>query len=446
MGPWSVREPRARSTPMSSISRRAFLQQGACRLGGAAFAFSGSGLPGLLRAGPARGAPARADAVIHLHLAGGLSHIDTFDPKPEAPVEVRGPWSTVAAKVDGLRLGSLLPRTAAIADKITIVRSMTHTEADHDRGAHSVLTGYAPSPAIVYPSMGAVVAHELGSRNDLPPYVCVPSPNSGFLHNGYLSSAFAPFVVGGNPASSRFSVRDLAPPSGVDEERRERRKRMLHDLDAAHPELREADAVAASEAFYAQAWSLLESDAARAAFDLKQEPDDKKARYGRTSLGMSCLLARRLVQAGVRYVTAAQGGYDDHSRIASGLPPKVAEFDQAFAALVADLDADGLLDRTLVLVTSEFGRTPRLNADGGRDHWARAFSVALAGGGVRRGCVFGETNASGAEPERDAVRPADLAATVFSQLGIDPEKKLIAPGDRPIDLVRDGRRIEGILA
>lgn len=426
---------------MTDLSRRSFLQAAAA----AACSSTWLRAESLRAAGPRVRVP-RAEAVIQIHLAGGLSHLDTFDPKPEAPVEVRGPFAAIEGKGKTLRLSSLLPRTAAVADRITVVRSMTHTEADHDRGAHSVLTGYAPSPAIVYPSFGAVVAHELGSRNDLPAYVAVPGPNSGFLANGYLGSAFAPFAVGGNPGNARFRVRDLAAPEQIDEERRQRRKQLLHDLDASRPELQTAQAVAASEAFYQQAFTLLESETAKAAFDLKAEPDAKKDRYGRNGLGMSTLLARRLVQAGTRYVVVGHGGYDHHARIGNELPGRIAELDLAFSALIEDLEQEGLFDRILVLVTSEFGRTPRLNADGGRDHWARAFSCVLAGAGVKRGFVHGETNASGAEPERDAVKPADLAATVFAQLGIDPTKRLLAPGDRPIDLVRDGAEIQGVLA
>ncbi len=414
---------------------------------GAALAVAGPILAGSPRHDPRSSRlPPRADAVIQIHMAGGLSHIDTFDPKPEAAVEVRGPFGAIESKLAGCRLSSLLPKTASVADKLVIVRSMTHTEADHDRGAHSVLTGYAPSPAIVYPSFGSVVAHELGMRNDLPPYVCVPGPNSPFLQNGYLGSAHAPFAVGGNPGNARFRVRDLAPAQEMDEARRNRRKALLHDLDAGRPELQTADAVVASEAFYAQAFTMLESEKARVAFDLQKEPDARKDRYGRHRLGMSTLLARRLVAAGSRYVVIAHDGFDHHARIGNDLPARMAEFDQTFSALVADLDADGLLERTLVIATSEFGRTPRINADGGRDHWARAFSIAMAGGGCKRGVVLGATNASGAEPESDPVRPADLAATVFSLLGIDPERKLMSAGDRPIDLVRDGAPILGAIA
>ena len=391
-------------------------------------------------------AVACAKAVIHLHLGGGLSHIDSFDPKPEAPVEVRGPFGTVKCAGHGERLCDQLPKIAAIADKITIVRSLTHSEADHDRGTHSMLTGFQPSPAITYPSLGAVVAHELAARNNLPPYVCVPATASAFEGTGYLSAAFAPFAIGDNPARGNFRVRDLAAGRGIDDARRERQKQLLHDLDAGFGELGAGDVLAANEAFYRQAWALIESPAAREAFDLAKEADAMKERYGRTTLGMGSLLARRLVQGGARYVMVNLGGFDHHTQIGRDLAPRLREVNQSFAALVADLDATGLLAETIVLLTTEFGRTPKQNPDAGRDHWQRVFSVVLAGGGIARGVVHGASNATGAEPERDPVKPADLAATVFTRLGIDPETKLLAPGDRPIDLVRDGRVLREVLA
>ncbi|HEX6812644.1 MAG TPA: DUF1501 domain-containing protein [Planctomycetota bacterium] len=424
---------------MPDSTRREFLTTGTLFGLGLAVPLRGGDLP--TRPRP----PARAQAVIQLHLGGGMSHLDTFDPKPEAPVEVRGPFGTVKSKLQGEPLSDLLRRTAEIADKISVIRSMTHTEADHDRGAHTVLTGFQPSPAITYPSLGAVVAHELGGRNDLPPYVCVPSAGT-FLGTGYLSAAYAPFSVGDNPAGRRFQVRDLNAPQNVDEARRVRRKEMLHELDAGFGELGAGDVLVANEAFYRQAWALIESPAARAAFDLGSEPDAMKDRYGRNGSGMSSLLARRLVQGGARYVVVSLGGFDHHAQIGRELAPRMNEADQAFAALIADLDALGLLDQTLVLLTTEFGRTPRLNNDAGRDHWSRVFSVALAGGGIKRGHVHGSSNATGAEPETDAVRPADVAATVYSLLGIDPDKKLMSPGGRPIDLVREGRVLHEVLA
>jgi hypothetical protein len=389
---------------------------------------------------------ARADAVIHLHLGGGLSHLDSFDPKPEAPIEVRGPFGTVKSKLQGELLGDRLPKVAAIGDKITVIRSLTHTEADHDRGTHSMLTGFQPSPALVYPSFGAVVAHELPARNNLPPYISVPTTASAFEGTGYLSAAFAPFAIGDNPAGRNFRVRDLAAPKNVDDARREHRKELLHDLDATFGELGAGDVLAAHEEFYRQAYALIETPAARDAFDLGKETDAVKDRYGRTGFGMSSLLARRLVQGGARYVVVNLGGFDHHVQIGRELGNRLREVDQTLAALVGDLDELGMLERTIVLVTTEFGRTPRLNNDGGRDHWSRVFSIVMAGGGIARGNVHGASNASGAEVERDPVKPADVAATVFSQLGIDLEKKLLAPGDRPIDLVRDGRVLREVLA
>lgn len=434
---------------MPQPTRRAFLQRSslygfglfaAARLPATAAPLAIADLAPLPRRGDAR-----ADAVIQIHLNGGLSHLDSFDPKPDAPVEVRGPFGTVKSKLDGEPLCELLRRTAEVADKLVLVRSFTHTEADHDRGTHSVLTGYQPSPALVYPSLGAVAAEELGPRTQLPPYVCVPGAGP-FQGTGFLSAAHAPFAVGGNPAQPRYAVRDLDAPRGVDGERRQRRAELLASLDQGFAELGAGDAVAASEAFYRQAWALLDSAEARAAFDLGKEPEAMQQRYGKHTLGMSCLLARRLVAGGARWVTVNGGGFDHHDQIGSGLPPRLTEVDQALAALVADLDAQGMLARTLVLLTSEFGRTPKINPTAGRDHWPRVFTVVLAGGGCKRGVVHGSSNASGAEPERDPVHPADLAATVYHLLGIDPDKRLMAAGDRPVALVRDGSVLQAVLS
>lgn len=389
---------------------------------------------------------ARADAVIQVHLGGGLSHLDSFDPKPDAPIEVRGPFEAIDTAVDGIRLSATLPAIAKVVDRLTLLRACTHTEADHDRGTHSVLTGYQPNPALVHPSLGAVVAHTLGMQNQLPPYICVPTPADRFAGPGFLGAAFAPFAVGGNPAAERFAVRDLLPPPEVDADRRRRREALLQTLDAGFAVLGTGDVVAASAAFRRQANALVESPTARAAFDLTAEPAPRRARFGKHALGQGCLLALRLATAGARYVAVNAGGFDHHEQLQAGLSARLLEVDQAFAALIEELDAQGSLDRTLVLLTTEFGRTPKLNATAGRDHWPRVFSMVAAGGGVRRGHLYGSSTANGGEPDRDAVTPADLAATVYHLLGLDPEQRLMAAGNRPVALVKDGRVLTEILA
>lgn len=424
--------PRAQS---ARVSRRHFLRQTAT-LGAAA------ALP--LRGLAAPPNEPRADAVIQVFLDGGLSHLDTFDPKPAAPVDVRGPFRAIPTRIEGEFFTELCRNLAKVADRLAVVRSVTHTEAAHERGLHNMVTGYRPSPAIVYPSFGAVVSHELGVRNHLPPYVCIPRSNRADYGTGYLSSAFGPFSVGGEPAREGFEVRDLGPSQELDGERSARRRRLLEELDAGFAG--RADGVRATQEFYRQAWQLIDSPKAQAAFRIEQESDAMRKRYGLTTMGQRLLLARRLVEAGVRFVAVPFGGWDNHENIATSLRRRMPPVDQAFAALVADLDERGLLDRTMVLLATEFGRTPRLNGTRGRDHWPRAFSVVAAGGGLRRGVVHGSTDQNGSDPEESPVRPADLAATMFAQLGIDPTRRLMSPGDRPIDIVRDGRVLRELLS
>ncbi|MCA9323453.1 MAG: DUF1501 domain-containing protein [Planctomycetes bacterium] len=387
-----------------------------------------------------------ARSLIHIYLRGGLSQLDSFDPKPGAPVEVRGPFGTVASKIDGEPFSSGLRRTADIADRLCVIRSMTHGEAAHERGSHSMLTGYRPSPAITYPSLGSIVAHELGGRNKLPPYICIPGADDENAGTGYLGSSYAPFSLAGDPARRGFRVRDLALPEGVGDDRLARRRRLLRGLDESFEAEVSSDGMAATRAFYEQAYDLIESPEARAAFDLDQEPNRLRDEYGRSSVGQKLLLARRLVEGGARLVTVFDGGWDHHRDIARALNVKLRGFDQAFARLIRDLEQRKLLDQTLVLVTTEFGRTPRVNRDRGRDHWPKVFSVVLAGADIRRGLVHGASDPDGAQPDRDPVSPADLFATVYSRLGIDPTKKIMSPGDRPIDIVREGRILSEILA
>ncbi|QOJ18178.1 MAG: DUF1501 domain-containing protein [Phycisphaeraceae bacterium] len=445
--------PRGRCTGNACCDRRSFLRVGT--LGGFG-TLLGLGLPEFLRleaiasafqdsAGRAAAGP-RAKSVIHIFLPGGMAHQDTFDPKPYSPVEYRGGMEAIATTIDGVQFGRQLPRIAQIADRMTIIRSFTHGEAAHERGTHNMFTGYRPSPAIVYPSMGSVVSHELGGRNNLPPYVCVPSQPTTYAGSGYLSSSYAPFSVGSDPAAREFIVRDLNLPNGVDEARFTRRRRLLDAVNAHFEQREKSDDLDAMDSFYARAYDLLASPEAREAFNLGAEPDAMRDGYGRNQAGQRMLLARRLVEAGVRFVSLTYGGWDMHQNILEGLNSQLPPFDQALAALIGDLEARGLLDSTLVMVTTEFGRTPRLNPDGGRDHWPRVFSIALAGGGVKRGLAYGRSDATAAEPDSDPVGPEDLARTMFTLLGIDPDKRLMAPGDRPIDIVRHGRVLTEILA
>jgi len=383
--------------------------------------------------------PVKAKSVIHIFLRGGMASQETWDPKPLAPIEYRGELSAINTKVPGLQFSQLLGRTAGIADKLTVVRSLTHGEAAHERGEHNMLTGYRPSPALEYPSFGSVVSHEYGPRKNLPPYICIPNLETPRGGAGYLSSAFSPFSLGSDPARGDFKVRDLNLPGNVDAGRQARRLAALETANAQFANSANSDAVGAMDAFYERAVNLIDSPQAREAFDLNKEPAKIRDRYGRHQAGQRMLLARRLVEAGSRFVTLGYSGWDHHQQITSQMRRILPPFDQAFSTLISDLEERGLLDETLVLVSSEFGRTPKINGEGGRDHWSKVFSVVLAGGGVRRGAVVGSSGPTSNEPDDTPVSPEDLAATLYHQLGIQPEKELIAPGARPIEIVKGGQ-------
>lgn len=388
----------------------------------------------------------KADSLIHIFLPGGAAHQETWDPKPYAPMEYRGPLGTIDTAVPGVKFSQYLQKTAKVADKITVVRSMTHGEAAHERGTHNMFTGYRPSPALQYPSMGSVVSHELGSRNSLPPYVCIPQVPNEFAASGYLSTSHGPFSLGSDPADKNFNVRDLNMAKSVNTERFERRRGILSSVDDHFRTLEKGDALTAMDSFYQAAYSMVSSQAAREAFNLGAEPEAIRAEYGQHTAGQRMLMARRLVEAGVRFVSLTYGGWDMHSGIGKGIEKTLPDFDQAYAALITDLDRRGMLERTLVMVSSEFGRTPKINKDAGRDHWPRVFSVAFAGGGFKRGLVYGSSDATGAEPDQDPLTVENMAATVFHQLGIQPDKKLMAPGNRPVDIVRSGQVVADLLA
>jgi hypothetical protein len=446
---------------VTAFGRRSFIQVGL--LGGI-----GLSLPELFRcaarasevrsaAGGVKLAEGPAKSVIQIILPGGLAHQESWDPKPEAPIEYRGPLGVVKTKIPGVVFSENLSHTAQIADKITVVRSITGRIPDHAQATYQMFTGYLPTPAIQHPSLGAVVSNQFGARKNLPAYVGVPNVPAA-AGTGYLSSKFGAFELGADPGQRNFQVRDITLPKGITEERFERRRTAR---EAIEDHFRQAEAnpaeLDAMGEFYQQAYKLISSPDARKAFSLEGEPesmaklygDYKSPRGGRTlGIGRQLMLARRLVEAGVRLVTVMYNGtdgWDNHLRIKDAVANGLPAFDHAFAGLIADLEQRGLLDSTLVMVTSEFGRTPKINENAGRDHWARVYSYAVAGGGIVKGQIYGASNATASEPDQNPVTVEDFLATVYHQIVINSTDRLLAPGGRPIDIVRDGKVVDGLL-
>lgn len=438
------RNPRTGEGCSTFMQRRDFMQVGAASM-------LGISLPQLLRSS-ASAAPkhyetkeGQAKSLIHIFLPGGSAQQETWDPKPYAPAEYRGPFDAIDTNLDGVQFSENMKHLAKIADKMTVIRSMTHGEAAHERGTHNMFTGYRPSPATTYPSFGSVVSHEFGPRKNLPPYVCIPKQPNEHAGTGYLSSAYGAFSVGGDPASANFSVKDLTLPGGVDDSRFARRRSLLETVDSHFRNMEKADEIEAMDSFYSRAYGLVSSQSAREAFDISKEDKKLRDEYGQNQAGQRMLLARRLVEGGVRLVTMTYGSWDAHDRIKNGITRYVPDFDKALARLLTDLDDRGLLDSTLVMVTSEFGRTPKINKTDGRDHWPKVFSVMLAGGGVKRGFVHGASDSLASEPELDPVSIQDLGQTVYHQLGINADKELMAPGPRPIEIIDGGSVLKDIL-
>lgn len=425
----------------SPLNRRTFLHVGAI----GALGLTLDQYLRLQAAEPAAKKP-KAEACIHIFLPGGAAHQESWDPKPNAPVEYRGQMGTVKTKLEGEVFNECLTKTAALADQITVCRAMTHGEAAHERGTHNMFTGYRPSPAIKFPSIGSVVSHELGVRNNLPPYVAVPSMPAQDAGSGYLSSSFAPFSLGSDPANGGFRVQDLALPGNVTNDRFTARKNMLDAVNAHFAGKEKSDNLEAMDTFYQRAYGLIASEKARDAFDINKEDGKLRDAYGRNAAGQRMLMARRLVESGVRFVTLTYGGWDLHGGIAPGTKSQLPQFDQAFATLITDLKSRGLFDSTLIMISSEFGRTPKINATAGRDHWPKVFSVVLAGGGIKKGLIYGKSDATASEPDEDGLTVEDLAHTVYHCLGIDADKKLMSPGNRPIDIVREGKTRKDLLA
>jgi hypothetical protein len=394
--------------------------------------------------------PDRAKSCILVWLNGGPSHLDMFDLKPDAPAEIRGEFKPGRSSLDGVRVCEHLPRLGGLLDRCTLIRSVTSPEGNHDRASHYMLTGYRPTPALVYPSFSSVAAKEFGVGKALPNVIAVPTAPQ-YAGAGYLTAAFEPFSVNSDP-SRDFKVKDLESPVG--EERLDRRRSMLAAVDRYCTSVEEYPA---RDTFLEQAFGLVTSKEARAAFDLSREDGKVRGRYGGSRVGQSCLLARRLIEAGSRFVTVNDDGWDTHDNAGKRLAGtfsqgkqiyggKLPDLDLAVSALIEDLEARGLLESTLVIVMGEFGRTPKLNAVGGRDHWPRASSVLMAGGGIKRGQVVGETDQYGELPAERPVGPEDVLHTVYHALGIDADKEYRTTTGRPVRVLDKGGVIREALA
>jgi hypothetical protein len=394
----------------------------------------------------------RAKSCILLWLDGGPSHLEMWDPKPNAPLEVRGPFKPIETNVPGIKISELLPQTAKQADKLAIIRSMTSPLGEHGLANHYLLTGYKPSPVLDYPSYGSVLTHLRPQESVLPPYVAIPEARSSGA--GFLGRAFEPFATGGDPSQADFQVRDLDFFPGVTESRLLRRRQYLELFDKVQANA-EARDLPEDNAFQ-QAYRLVTSPQAKSAFDLASERDDVRARYGPRMFGQSCLLARRLVERGVPFVSVLNTGWDTHedlvlqlqqgysgAKVGVGLLPT---FDLGYSALLEDLSQRGLLDETLVIAMGEFGRTPKVNTRGGRDHWPRVFSVVLAGGGVAGGQVIGSSDRVGESPLENPVTPNDLARTIYKLLGVDPDHELRTTDGRPVPVNQGGRVVPELVS
>lgn len=431
--------------------RRDFLKLGA----GGLFGLT---LPQLLRlqasAAPAEQQKRRANAVILLWLGGGPSHQDIWDLKPEAPEGIRSQFKPIPTKADGVRISEHMPKTAQIADKMSIVRSLYHTIPSHGPASVFMTTGNKPTPALEYPSMGSLMAKLMRSEKGVPPYVSFGDLRGGRAGvSGYLGTAYNPFIVEGNAGGkgkggNSLRVRGIQLPTGFTLEELDNRDKLFQGFDDTFRSLdRSADLVDGLDAFHKQALEILRSDKTKKAFDLDAEKATSRERYGSTPFGQGALAARRLVEAGVRFITVSLGGWDTHGKNFEALSKRLLPtLDQTLSALIDDLSQRGMLDSTIVYCAGEFGRTPKINKNVGRDHWARSMAVALAGGGLRRGYAHGTTDAHGMAPATDPCTPDDIASTLFHCLGIDPHTELTTSTGRPIQLFREGRVIEKLLA
>src|SRR5579883_869184 len=428
-------------TNCTNTSRRDFLRVGAV---------AGLSLPALLQAeahaarkGDSLAKGARAKSVVLVFLGGGISHHDSFDPKPDAPDDIRGKYGQINTAVSGLRISDRLPLMAKVMNKIALVRSGAHNNDHHETATNWVLSGRFGTPFGDYPAIGAVVAHETGFTGTLPPYVEVPR-NPSFTwelgKSAFLGGRYESFKAG-DPNQANYRVQDLTA-GDVDSKKAARRDNLLKAVDGLAKKVEGNDQIATYDEFHARARDMVLSTEARNAFAIDREPAKLRDRYGRTTAGQSMLLARRLIESGVRFVTVNYGGWDHHANIFPSLDKKLPEFDLAVSALVEDMHVRGTFENTLLVVMGEFGRTPKLNKDAGRDHWGPAASLLFAGAGVKPGLVLGKTDKHGAYTTQRPVAPADVAYTIFDSLGIDPRKHLTAPDGRPIEILDQGDTVK----
>jgi uncharacterized protein (DUF1501 family) len=429
------------------LTRRDFLHAGA-------LSALGLTLPGFL-AQKAHGAAPDADVnCILLFLVGGPSHIDTWDPKPDAPAEVRGPFKPIRTNVPGVQVSEVFPRMARYADKFALVRSVYHTAtAVHDTGHQMMQTGRLFTGGVEHPHAGCVLTYLKGQRGEVPGHVLLPHPigrTGGNLPHGqsagYLGKQHDPFVLNADPADPKFKVPDLLPPDYISAVRAGRRQRMRAAVEGELAAFERSAPARQLDDSFDLAYRLMSSPKAREAFALDKEPDPTRDRYGRTRFGQSCLLARRLIEAGVRFVTVNmfETVFDEITWDIHGSRPftDIAEmarlvapnFDQAYTTLLEDLHDRGLLKTTMVVALGEFGRTPKVNPAGGRDHHPGVWTIILAGGPLRGGRVVGESDELGYVPKSRPVTPGEVAATLFKGLGLDPHRELPGPQGRPLPL------------
>ncbi|MBO0700031.1 MAG: DUF1501 domain-containing protein [Zavarzinella sp.] len=422
------------------VTRRDCLQLGLGALfgGGLAHALR-------LRAGEGPAPKMQAKSCILIWMDGGPSHYETFDPKPGAPAEIRGEFKPIPTKVPGIQFSEQMTRLAGIADHLAVVRSIRHDQGNHGAGNHYMMTGAPPRIPVgcgafvsFHPSLGSATAHERGAPAGLPAYFSMPEMSRSGGPN-FLGAKYAPFVVSDNPNSPDFRVRDVALPRGLTAERFLERCDERAEVDKFQRFLdkQAADPATALDEHYQQAHDLMRSKEAQAAFDIAREPDRVRDAYGRTNFGQRALLARRLVEAGVPFVTLYEGGWDHHKTLFDSFKKRMPAWERTVAALVTDLAQRGLLDSTLVIALGEFGRTPQINKDAGRDHWSNAMSVLFAGGATPGGQVVGATDVKGYAAVERVLSPENFASTVYAKLGIDPGKILYNSQGRPTHLVSD---------